>query len=123
MNLISVTFLPEEKTPNRFQALTVPSYINLDVVSKTDIVPLRVPTTSRSPSKLKAIELITSLISTQSITVLCLIDHIQVILSKLPVAIKSSLQGEKEIPVTTEGIVKMYKGLMSLMSHKIAVLS
>ena len=107
MNLISVTFLPDEKTPKRFFTFIVPIYMSLLVVSKTMIIPFKVPTTSRSPSRLYDTAEMTSLTSTQSTTVLCFIDQILVILSKEPIAKKSSLHGQKEMPVTTEGMIKM----------------
>ena len=107
MNFISVTFHPEEKTPNQFLTLILPIYISLLVESNAIIIPFKVPTTRRSPSRLYDSAEITSFTSTQSTTVLCLIDHIQVILSNEPIARKSSLLGQKEMPVTTEGIIKI----------------
>jgi len=104
-NLISETFHPVEKNPYLFLTLMVSIYISLLVdVSNTQQVPLSVPTTNHSPSKEKLRAVIELLISTQSITDLCLILHIRVILSKLPVANKSSLPGLNETEVTNEGI-------------------
>jgi len=59
INLISVTFLPVAKIPERFLTLMVSICINLFVdVSNTQQDPFRVPTTSHSPSREKLIDVI-----------------------------------------------------------------